>query len=284
VIFGSAFATYLIGFVQGVWHRISSVYGFSVANAPDGIRIRRGLVGTVAETIPARRVQAVRLIEPLFWRPFHWCRLEVDVAGAAGREERAGRSTTSTKALLPVGSLATARQLMAIVIPAPEPALSAPPRRTRFKAPLSYHFLAAGHNDVLVMAVTGRVRRITTWVPMVKTQSLRRVQGPGQRLLGLATVHLDAAGKRVRAEFRDRTVGEADRLMDDLTLLSRAARKQEGVDRARPSPREPSAGWFPDPGGRHQSRFWDGRAWSDHVHDGPQSGLDPLSPPDTGPR
>ena len=35
-----------------------------LAQSPDGIRIRRGLLGTVAETIPLRRVQAVRMVEP----------------------------------------------------------------------------------------------------------------------------------------------------------------------------------------------------------------------------
>ena len=122
VVLGSVFATYAIGFAQGVWRRISSLYGFAVADAPDGIRIRRGLLGTVAETIPARRVQAVRLVEPLVWRLFGWCRLEVDVAGAAGREEGGGRSTTTTtKALLPVGSPDLARRLMTTVIPGSGP-------------------------------------------------------------------------------------------------------------------------------------------------------------------
>ena len=276
VVFGSVFATYLFGFVQGVWRRISSLYGFAVADAPDGIRIRRGLLGTVAETIPARRVQAVRLIEPFFWRLFHWCRLEVDVAGAAGREERSGRSATSTKALLPVGSHELARHLIAIVIGEPQPTTSPPPRRTRLKAPLSYHFLSAGHNDALVMAVTGRVRRTTTWVPMVKAQSIRRIQGPVQRRLGLATVHLDAAGRRVQAEFRDRSVDEADRLVDDLTSLSRAARKAEEVRRPLAAGTAAPAGWFADPSGRHQMRYWDGRVWTDHVRDQEMAGVDPL--------
>ncbi len=282
VVFGSAFATYMIGFVQGVWRRVSSLYGFSVADAPDGIRIRRGLLSTVAETIPARRVQAVRLIEPLSWRLFRWCRLEVDVAGAAGREERGGRSTTSTKALLPVGPRDVADRLIATVIRQPQPTTSPPPRRARLKAPLSYHFLRAGHNDVLVMAMTGRVRRTTTWVPMVKTQSVRRIEGPLQRRLGLATVHLDSAGKRIRAEFRDRSVEEADRLVDDLTALSRAARQQEQQMTLGTSVQTSAgtgaaaAGWFPDPVGRHQLRYWDGSVWTGHVRDREVAGVDPL--------
>jgi putative membrane protein len=143
---------------------------------------------------------------------------------------------------------------------------------------LSYHFLEAGHNDALVMAVTGRVRKTTTWVPLVKAQSVRRIQGPLQRRLGLATVHLDAAGKRVRAEFRDRAVEEADALMVDLASLSRAARHQED-DRgpSRPGPATvASAGWFTDPAGRHQWRYWDGAAWTAHVRDGDAAGFDPF--------
>ncbi|HEY7946725.1 MAG TPA: PH domain-containing protein [Acidimicrobiales bacterium] len=291
VVVGSAFVTYGIGFVQGVWRRISSQYGFTVADAPDGIHISRGLLSTVSETIPVRRVQAVRLVEPLVWRLFRWCRLEVDVAGGAGREAGGGRSATSTKALLPVGSHELARQLIATVMPYAQPTPSPPPPPARLKAPLSFHFLAAGHNDVLAVAVTGRLRRTTTWVPLVKAQSLRRIQGPFQRRFGLATVHLDAAGRGVRAEFRDRAVEEADALIDELAALSRAARQEEERSRARPTvpvawdrpgahPGNgagplPPAGWFADPAGRHDVRFWDGARWTAHVRDQGVASTDP---------
>jgi putative membrane protein len=276
---GSVFFTYILGFVQGVWRRISGAWGFVVAEAPDGIRIRRGLLGTVAETIPPRRVQGLRLIEPLAWRLFGWCRLEVDVAGAAGREERSGRSTTTTKSLLPVGSHDVAHHLIAMVLRTPEPVLSSPPPRVRLKAPLSYHFLAAGHDDVLAGSTVGRLRKTTTWVPLVKTQSIRRIQGPVQRRLGLATVHLDAAGKQVRVEFRDRTTGEADTLVDELTTLSRSARQSEtavaSATTPQPSP-GPGPGWFADPAGRHETRYWDGNGWTEHVTDHGVMAVDPL--------
>jgi hypothetical protein len=35
--------------------------------------------------------------------------------------------------------------------------------------------------------------------------------------------------------------------------------------------------WHPDPTGRHQRRFWDGREWSDRVADGGLEGTDPLT-------
>jgi hypothetical protein len=47
-------------------------------------------------------------------------------------------------------------------------------------------------------------------------------------------------------------------------------------------------GWFPDPTGRHDHRWWDGVAWTAHVADAGVAGRDPLDAPgggiDPGPR
>ena len=65
---------------------------------------------------------------------------------------------------------------------------------------------------------------MTCWVPLAKTQSLRRVQGPVQRRLRVASVHVDTAGRSVHATLRDRDTAEADRALVELTELARAAR------------------------------------------------------------
>src|SRR2546430_1975125 len=76
--------------------------GSTGAGPREGTGIRGGLLGTGAETIPVQRVQAVRVIEPLLWRPLQWCRLEVDVAGSPGRDSADG-TARMRKTLLPVG-------------------------------------------------------------------------------------------------------------------------------------------------------------------------------------
>ncbi|WP_139982428.1 DUF2510 domain-containing protein [Nocardioides litoris] len=38
------------------------------------------------------------------------------------------------------------------------------------------------------------------------------------------------------------------------------------------------AAWHPDPGGRHELRYWDGASWTDHVSDQGQVSNDPLPP------
>lgn len=280
---GSLFV-YLLGIGQGIWRRFNEQYRFTVALAPDGIRVRRGLLSTVAETIPVRRVQAVRQIEPLLWRLLGWCRLEVDLAGVPGHGRSAGGSGRMTKALLPVGSHQSAEYLRRAVLGPVEPTASPPSRRARLKAPLSYHFLAAGHDDTMAVAVTGRVQKVTCWVPLEKAQSIRRVQGPAQRALGLATVHVDVPGRRVGAKFRDRAVDEADRLVEDLARRSGGARRQESVGVATVAATATASGtataappgFFADPARRHQARYWNGAAWTERVLDDGVDALDPL--------
>jgi hypothetical protein len=35
------------------------------------------------------------------------------------------------------------------------------------------------------------------------------------------------------------------------------------------------AGWYPDPSGRFEMRYWDGTAWTEHVARGGQQFTDP---------
>jgi len=217
-----------LGIVLAVWRQFNGEYGTVVAAAADGLRLRSGLVQTTAETIRPGRVQAVRLVEPLAWRAFGWCRLEVDVAGPRQRQTNRSESRR-LRALVPVGSRADAEQMTGELLSArPAPSRRAP-RGARWKAPLAYHFLAWGSDDHYVVAARGRVCRTTTWVPLEKVQSVRWVQGPVQRRLGLASVRLDVAGKRVTASIGDRDAAEAHEILRRLPGLAAAARKRAQV-------------------------------------------------------
>jgi putative membrane protein len=226
----AATATFLptaIGIAATVWRWFNGEYGTTVAAAPDGLRLKSGLIQTTAETIRPGRVQAIRLVEPLAWRPFGWCRLEVDVAGPRIRRE--SRSETGRlRALIPVGSKAEAMQMLGSVLTSQPMADRRAPRRVRFKAPLQYHFLAFGSDDNYVVTSHGRVARTTTWIPLEKVQSVRWIQGPVQRWLELSSVRLDVAGKRVTGAIEDRADAEASELLMRLPDLARAARARVG--------------------------------------------------------
>ena len=215
----------LIGDAIAIWRRFNRSFHATVAEAPEGLRVRSGLVETTAETIPRGRVQAVHLVEPLLWRPFGWCRLEVDVAGRVRDRSDAERGKRRLRTLLPVGTRAEATQLLELLVPgAPEPERR-PPSRARWKSPLRYRRLSFAFDERYAVATAGRVARTASWVPLAKVQSLRSVEGPAQRRLRLATLYLDTAGKNFGAAFRDLDGREAHATLGRLTELARAARR-----------------------------------------------------------
>ena len=114
-------AVYLLSAAGVIWRRLSGQYAFIAVEAPEGVRIQRGLLQTISETVPYGRIQAVRQVEPLLWRPFGWCRLEVDIAGATGRNQRGEGTSVVRKALLPVGSQQDSWHLLARLLGGPDP-------------------------------------------------------------------------------------------------------------------------------------------------------------------
>ena len=220
-------AVWIISVVVLVWRRFNQEYRLTLAEAADGLRVRSGLVALTAETIRPGRVQAVRMVEPLLWRRLGWCRLEVDLAGRQRSKGEGEAERRALRAVLPVGSRVLAEELLERILPDRPRDQSPPPRRVRWKSPLRYRMLAWARTETCVVTTTGRLRRVTCWVPLQKTQSLRRVQGPVQRRLRLASVHLDTAGRSVHATLRDRDATEADQALAQLTELARAARREQ---------------------------------------------------------
>ena len=102
----------VLGGGGALWGRFSSEFGFRLAQSPDGIRLRHGLLETRAQTVPPGRVQAVRLSQPLLWRGRDWWRVEVNIAGYATQQD-AGKETV----LLPVGERDQALLALWLVLP-----------------------------------------------------------------------------------------------------------------------------------------------------------------------
>ncbi|HEU5243563.1 MAG TPA: PH domain-containing protein [Gaiellaceae bacterium] len=218
-----------ISMVTFIWRRFNQQYRLTVAEGPDGLHLRGGLVALTAEVIRPGRVQAVRLVEPFLWRPLGWCRVEVDVAGRQRRKGEGEAQRGQLRTLVPVGSRVLALELVDRLVPARPRELSPPPRRVFWKSPLRYRTLGWGRTESYVASTSGRLRRVTSWVPLEKVQSLRHVQGPVQRRLRLASVHVDTAGKGVHATLRDRDAAEAGRALAELTDLARAARRRPAL-------------------------------------------------------
>jgi putative membrane protein len=215
--------------VTFVWRRFNQQYRLTVAEGPDGLHLRGGLVALTAEVIRPGRVQAVRLVEPALWRPLGWCRVEVDIAGRQRRKGEGEAQRGQLHALIPVGTRSLGVELVDRLLPDRPRELSRPPRRVLWKSPFRYQALSWGRSETCVATTSGRLRRVTSWVPLEKVQSLRHVQGPVQRRLSLASVHVDTAGRAAHATLRDRDAGEAATALGELTDLARTARRRPEV-------------------------------------------------------
>ena len=229
-------ATVLFALVTGLWTRFLRDFNFVISEAGDGLRIQRGALQLHAETIPYGRIQAVRWVEPLLWRPLGWCRLEVDVARQRGPHGSKEEGQLQSRMLLPYGSSEQAAWLLSRTLPGASPLApvgSGPPRRARYRAPFSYHYLRFWDDGGrYVAARTGRIRPATVIVPFEKVQSLRLVSGPVQRALRLANLHVDTAGRRWQARAECRDAAEADALIMRLSVLAREARRMSGAPMA----------------------------------------------------
>jgi putative membrane protein len=206
---------------------VNGDFDFTVGEAPDGLRLHRGLLQTRHETVPYGRIQAVRLLQPLLWRPFGWARVELDVARQPEARHQ-GEARQLAHLLAPVASLDQARWLIGRLAPGVPATLTrsgAPPRRAILRAPLAYHYLSIWHDGRWLVTQTGRVRPALVIVPLEKAQSIRLESGPLLRALRLANLRVDTAGRRWVAEALCRDEDEANLLVERLGGLARQARR-----------------------------------------------------------
>lgn len=166
-----------------------------------GVRVTSGLTSLTSRTIPLDRVQGLKIHQGLLWRWLGLYRIDVDVIGtrATSSEERGPGHT-----LLPIGTGEQVGAVVAAVLPGIDvhPELLLSPRRCRWLRPFDHWTLQHGLNADVVVTRTGWWHRVHMIVPHAKTQSIRIRQGPMQRQLSLATVHIDNVDGPVNIAIR----------------------------------------------------------------------------------
>lgn len=201
-------------------------YGFTVARSPDGLRIRRGLTSTVANTVPPGRVHAVGFTSGPIWRRLGWVRVLVDLGGNPGSEDDSGPEAT---VLLPVTTWPVALEVVSHVLPDVD--LSALefegiPGRARFRSPLQQPRVGVAITPQVFVARRGWLTQWLTVVPHERVQSARVSQGPWERSLCLASLHVDSVPGPVRAlvpHMAETRVREALEAELDLAQQARSA-------------------------------------------------------------
>ena len=220
----SALLPVIGGILLVQFRKLAGNYGFTVSESDAGMQVRRGLFDLSSQTIALARMQGLVVTEPLLWRSLGWARLDVSIAGYS-TDDGSGGPAAST--VLPVGDrrmvLWLARHMLDGVDP-DQVALTGPPRQARLAAPIGWRFMAAGAGPQIIVSREGWFTRRTHVVPHARVQSLRITQGPWQRRLGLADLHVDSPPGPVNAVVRNRSTDDVRRILEREVVVGRAAR------------------------------------------------------------
>ncbi|MGN6744176.1 MAG: PH domain-containing protein [Amnibacterium sp.] len=243
----------LIAAVTVAGRRIGRNLRFSVVATDDGVRIGAGILSTSNEAVPPGRIHALRIEQPLLWRPAGWWRVAVNRAGRIGGR----RNAELERSIAPVATFAEVLALLPHHVPSLQDGAAVvqagllgtgegedftpAPRRARLLRPVAWRrtgFLLT-HHAVLLRG--GFLRRHLTIVPIARIQSVALHQGPAERMIDVARIepHVVLGPVHPRLGLVDRRT--AERLFDDLARLGRTARSTDLSHRWAAAPEEAQA-------------------------------------------
>lgn len=230
--------------IFGVFAQFSRYYDFQVAESPDGLRLRHGLLQRTRQTVPPGRVQAVGFVQPFLWRRRDWVRVRLNVAGVSASAQGSGDQSYTENVLLPVAPWPVALAIVGRVLPGIDLRsipLQPAPERSRRRAWIQWRRLGVGWDDQVVVTRHGRITEHWEVVPHARTQSVRVTQGPWQRSLGLASLHIDSTPGAVRPVALHRDAAEARRLAQEQADRAAAARSTDRTTRWAAPASDPSS-------------------------------------------
>ncbi len=244
----TALAPAALGALAGIsvlWSRFAGEFNFTAAVSPDGIRTRAGLLETRSQTVPPRRVHAVRVVQPWLWRRMGWYRVTITQAGYAGTSDSSGSRSSSAEVLLPVGTRQDAELALWLVIrdlgvddPVSfiEAALRGEgadqgfipiPASAGIFDPLARRRRAFALTGTSLVIRDGWLTHSTSVIPVERLQSASVTQGPWERRRGLVDVHAEIVPGSTPAVVRHADRAAAAELVGELRERARVRRASE---------------------------------------------------------
>lgn len=199
----------LVGALPNAWNVLDSSWRYTARTDGEVLNITYGLADRRRQSIRLDRIHAVQITQPFLWRPLGWYEVRVSVAGYGA--SASGKASGSTR-ILPVGTLAQARQFL----PADAAPTYASPARAKWVSPLDYRQQTVALTGDYVIVRNGRLNRRVKAIHTSHIQELTYRRGPISQALGLATVDLDLVQGPVRMAARNLTLADATALLARL--------------------------------------------------------------------
>ncbi|MFT3943684.1 MAG: PH domain-containing protein [Ancrocorticia sp.] len=217
------------GAVVNGFKAMTKRWGTEVFLAANGVRSRSGLFSTFAETLPPGRVHAIEIYQPGIWRHFDWWVLRVTAAGKNAKDSD-GKVVDSI--IIPAGTREEVLRMLWVLVPnlgvedelgflgevldgsGGSVRFTPAPASSRWLDPFGWKRNAISlTNTAVVMRWGGFWRRSMRVVLHDHYQSLAVTQGPWERRLGLASLHLRTVAGTVNTTQTHVGVADAERLL-----------------------------------------------------------------------
>lgn len=240
---------FAFGLVSHLNKAMFSQFNYTLARSGPGLKITRGLTSLTSQAVPRSRIQGVRITQSLLWRPFGLYRIDMELLGTASIDSD-GQQAAQSPILVPAGTAAEVRTALAALWPGidTEAVLLLPaPKQARWLRPITAATLRHGASHEIAVVARGRFNRVRRIVPLARLQSVGIQQGPLQRALRLADVHLHTAGHVLGTRAMHLDPAEARRFALELIESARAA-GAPALLADTPAPSRPALGW-PRPAG-----------------------------------
>jgi putative membrane protein len=228
----------LFGLGSYLVNRIVKSLRYTIAGTPDGVRVGYGLLSTSNETLPPGRIHSISISQELLWRPFDWWEVKVNRAGKSSAQGAAGQQNTT---ILPIGSRAEVFKVLELVLPglvdgetraiveaglaraAAGDGYTTSPRRAAVLRWFSWRRNGFALRPDAVILRRGAIWRELVVVPAARMQSVSLRQGPLQRALRLAGVHVHTVAGPISARLGALDAGDASGFFRDVARTAIAA-------------------------------------------------------------
>lgn len=210
---------FLVGVVPSIWNLLDTSWRFTARLARDEksgarvLNVNYGLTDLRRQSIRLSRIHAVKVSQPLLWRPFGWYEVQVSVAGYGAKG--GGKQSGSTR-ILPVGSREQAMELFALVSDlsrdeletyarpeGPTQPTFTSPKRAWLASPLDLHKQAVTFMPDVVITHAGLITRRVAAIHTSHIQELTYKAGPIAQALNVATVRFELVAGPVAMAAED---------------------------------------------------------------------------------
>jgi putative membrane protein len=245
-VFGAV--PFLFGLGSYLVNRIVKSLRYTIAGTPDGVRVGFGLLSTSNETLPPGRIHSISISQSLLWRPFDWWEVKVNRAGRSSAQGAAGQQNTT---ILPVGSRAEVFKVLELALPGlvdpgtravieaglaratPDDGYTNSPRRGAVLRWFSWRRNGFALRPEAVVLRRGAVWRELVVVPAARMQSVSLHQGPLDRALRLAEVHVHTVAGPISARLGALDASDASGFFGEAASTAIAAAAADRTHRWR---------------------------------------------------